>query len=253
MAKALKGKISYCVKTDRGLCHNVNQDAVAAFVREELGLFVLSDGMGGHSRGELASRSIVTEFEAYWQKLSAVSYMPDFQTLSGHVRQVITNVNSSIYEQYNQGQVCGATVIALLIKGSCYAFFSVGDSHIYHCADRKCSLLTVDDIWDTLPSTLNHYSQAEIMANKSHGKLTQAVGTKEEINIHVGTSRMSGKQTFLLCSDGLYKFCEEKQIEKGLKSIRAENGVQKSMDYLMGKVFENGAGDNVSAILVRVE
>ncbi len=103
MSKALKGKISYCVKTDRGLCHNVNQDAVAAFVREGLRLFVLSDGMGGHSRGELASRGIIAEFEIYWQKLSEMSYTPDFQTLSGHVRQVIANANSSIYAQYNQG------------------------------------------------------------------------------------------------------------------------------------------------------
>lgn len=253
MSKALKSKISYCVKTDRGLCHNVNQDAAAAFVREGLGLFVLSDGMGGHSRGELASRGIIAEFEIYWQKLSEMSYTPDFQTLSSHVRQVIANANSSIYAQYNQGQVCGATVAALLIKDDCYAFFSVGDSHIYNYANRKFILLTVDDIWDTLPSTLDRYSQAEIAANKSHGKLTQAVGTKEEINIHVGTSRINGRRSFLLCSDGLYKFCDKKQIEKGLRSIRSEGGVQKTMDFLMGKVFENGAGDNVSAILVRVE
>lgn len=253
MSKALKGKISYCVKTDRGLCHNVNQDAVAAFVREGLGLFVLSDGMGGHSRGELASRGIIAEFEIYWQKLSEMSYTPDFQTLSGHVRQVIANANSSIYAQYNQGQVCGATVVVLLIKDDCYAFFSVGDSHIYNYANRKCSLLTVDDIWDTLPSTVKRYSEAEIMANKSHGKLTQAVGTKEEVNIHVGTNRINGRQSFLLCSDGLYKFCDKKQIEKGLRSIRSEGGVQKSIDFLMAKVFENGAGDNVSAILVRVK
>ncbi|MBD5479349.1 MAG: serine/threonine-protein phosphatase [Lachnospiraceae bacterium] len=253
MSKALKGKISYCVKTDRGLCHNVNQDAVSAFCTGRVGLFVLSDGMGGHSRGELASRGIIAEFEIYWQKLSEMSYMPDFQTLSGHVRQVIANANSNIYAQYNQGQVCGATVVVLLIKDDCYAFFSVGDSHIYNYANRKCSLLTVDDIWDTLPSTLGRYSQAEIVANKSHGKLTQAVGTKEEVNIHVGTNRINGRQSFLLCSDGLYKFCDKKQIEKGLRSIRSEGGVQKTMNFLMGKVFENGAGDNVSAILVRVE
>ena len=253
MSKILKGRISYCVKTDRGLCHNVNQDAVAAFAREGLGLFVLSDGMGGHSRGELASRSIVAEFEIYWQKLSEQTYMPDFQTLSNHIRQVIANVNSSIYAQYNQGQVCGATVIVLLIKGDCYAFFSVGDSHIYRYGGRRCSLLTVDDGWDMLPSTLNRYSQAEIAASKSHGKLTQAVGTKEEVNIHAGTDRMNSRQTFLLCSDGLYKFCDEKQIKKGLRSIRSEGGIQRAMDFLMGKVFENGAGDNVSAILVKVE
>lgn len=253
MSKVLKGRISYCVKTDRGLCHNVNQDAVAAFAREGLGLFVLSDGMGGHSRGELASRSIVAEFEIYWQKLSEQPYIPDFQTLSNHIRQVIVNVNSSIYAQYNQGQVCGATVIVLLIKGDCYAFFSVGDSHIYHYGGRRCSLLTVDDVWDTLPSTVDRYSQSEIAANKSHGKLTQAIGTKAEVNIHVGTDRINGKQSFLLCSDGLYKFCGEKQIEKGLRSVKSEGSVQRAMDFLMGKVFENGAGDNVSAILVRVE
>lgn len=252
MFHSFEGKIIYSAKTDRGLKRNVNQDAIAAYTRGNLGLFVLSDGMGGHSRGELASQAIVQEFDKYWQQLVVCNPLPDFQTLVTHMQQLIMVANNYVFVNYNRGQICGATVVVLLVLGDCYAVFSVGDSRIYRLKGRKLSQVTTDDIWDLQPDTLINFTPEQIARHESSGKLTQAVGTRPQINIHVITDRMKKGQVFLLSSDGLFKFCEESEIEKELRKVKSEDSMKKVMDTYMRKVFDNGAGDNVSIILVRV-
>ena len=248
----LKGKIIYTAKTDRGLRRNVNQDAIAAFTQEQLGLFVAADGMGGHSQGELASKALITEYQDYWEMLIEQPEIPEFDVIVEQIQEVLLKANRKIYEHYNQGQICGATAVILLIMGERYAIFSVGDSHIYSWVKRKYRLLTVDDIWDTQPSTVSNYTPEEIAANSKRGKLVQAVGTGPDINIHISMDRILKGQVFLLCSDGLYKFCEDSYLKRHLKRILSEKSMQETLDLFMKRVFENGAGDNVSVILVKV-
>ncbi len=246
-----KKEILYCAKTDRGLCRNVNQDAAAAFVQGDLGLFVLSDGMGGHSRGELASAWIVKGFETYWKKLFAVG-LPAFQDLVAQVRQQLYLMSSQIQEQYNREQVCGATAVVLLISGGCYAVFSVGDSRVYTFVRGQCSILTVDDTWDTLPSTVSAFTPEQIALHENHGKLVQAVGTQPQLNIHIRTDKLGRGQVFLLCSDGLFKFCDEEWIAKKLRDAKNESAMEQVMEAYFEEVYRQGAKDNVTAILVRV-
>lgn len=246
-----KKEILYYAKTDRGLCRNVNQDAAAAFVQGDLGLFVLSDGMGGHSRGELASAWIVKGFEEYWKNLLTMQ-LPDFQDLVAQVRQQLYLMNGQIQECYNQGQICGATAAVLLISGSCYAVLSVGDSRIYTCAGGKCSILTVDDIWDTLPSTISAFTPEQIVLHENHGKLVQAVGPQPRLNIHIRTDKLRRGQVFLLCSDGLFIFCDEEWLGKKLRGAKNEITLRQTLETYFEEVFRQGAGDNVTAILVRV-
>ena len=148
MSKKLGTGMIYEVRTDRGLCRNVNQDAVAAFVKGTTGLFVLADGMGGHSRGELASGTVAARFQSFWQGIIKGGLLSDFQMLFVQVKDVIIDVNREIYERYNQGQICGAAVAVLLIVDGCYASFSIGDCRIYTYTRRRIRRLTVDDIWD---------------------------------------------------------------------------------------------------------
>lgn len=241
----------YGLKTDRGLYRNINQDAVWAGVKDGLGLFVLSDGMGGHSRGELASNAVTEAFAAYWQQLTQGAE-PEFALLTQQIQQVILQVNQDIFVKYNQGQICGATLVVLLILGDCYAVFWAGDSRLYTACGRKYRQLTTDDIWDLDPFVVRNYSAQEIAQNESHGKLVQAVGTAPSLNIHVQTNRLQPGQAFLLCSDGLYRFCEEKWMKKGLRELRSEESFEKALKEMMSRVYDNGAGDNVSVILVKV-
>lgn len=206
MKDGKKSKITYTARTDRGFCRSVNQDAAAAFAEGDLGLFAVSDGMGGHSRGELASAWIVKGFEAYWEQLKELGRTGDFKTLVSSVQQELCRMNEQILARFNRGQICGATVVVLLIAGNCYAVFSAGDSRIYTCAGGKCSVLTVDDIWDTLPSTLNEYTKEQIRVHENQGKLVQAVGVRPLLNIHVRTDKLRHGQIFCCAVMGCLNF-----------------------------------------------
>lgn len=248
----ITGEILYGLITDRGLCRNVNQDALKAFTAGSLGLFVLSDGMGGHSRGELASNAIVESFSDYWKELGMLSQVPDFNTVVQQLQIVIQKSNQNVFEQYNQGQVCGATLVVLLIYYDCYAVFWVGDSRIYSMCGRKFGQITVDDVWENQPFIVQNFEPEEIMRHESYGMLTQAIGPKLDIVIHVNSGKIQKGQKFLLCSDGLFKFCDEKGIKKLMSKAQSEKSIQDALEKMKELVFENGAGDNVSMILVRV-
>jgi len=252
MFQKVTGKITYCAKTDPGLNRKINQDAIAIFTKDQLGLFVLSDGMGGHSRGEIASGTITAQFGSFWENIINQPQEWDFPVLTDMVQQQIENVNRNIFFNYNQGQICGATAVILLVYQDCYAIFSVGDSRIYSCEGKTTHILTVDDIWDNLPEITQSMSREEILKNPKSGMLVQAVGTAPDVNVHVGTNRLKKGQKFLLCSDGLFKFCSEEFIIEKLQKIRSEKDMEKAMEQYLQNVYENGAGDNVSVILVKV-
>lgn len=242
MSKKLGTGMIYEVRTDRGLCRNVNQDAVAAFVKGTTGLFVLADGMGGHSRGELTSGTVAARFQSFWQGIIKGGLLSDFQMLFVQVKDVIIDVNREIYERYNQGQICGAAVAVLLIVDGCYASFSIGDCRIYTYTRRRIRRLTVDDIWDNLPEVTETYAKEEIAVHRNSGKLTQALGVKTTVSVHVRTDRIVKGQKFLICSDGLYKYCTEERVIRYMGNIRSERTLQKAADQMLRKVFEEGAG-----------
>ncbi len=251
MSKKSCVKLHYLVKTDIGSKRTVNQDSVAAFVTEEAALFVVADGMGGYSQGEVASGEVVSACREYWDKnkdfLSEKPFLDCLQDLETMLRKV----NIKIHEEYNQSQICGSTVVLLFVVQDCYAVLSVGDSHAYSYANGCFSTLTVDDVWENLSSTRQRFSAEEIEEHRNKGKLVQAIGTTEEINPYVHTGRMKGNQTFLLCSDGLYKYCSEDYLEKQLKKVKSEKSMNTVMQRYMDCVYKNGAKDNISIILVR--
>lgn len=252
MLRKLSGKILYGSKTDRGLCRNVNQDAIWGAARDNIGLFVLSDGMGGHSQGELASNAIATAFQNYWMQINSMGQLPEAPIMEEQVQQLLLWVNEDVYHRYNQGQICGATVVVLLVYGENYRVFWVGDSRIYTVYFGGKQQITVDDIWDLDPETVRRYSEAEIQQSANNGMLTQAMGTSSIVNIHTLAGRIKPGQVFLLCSDGLYKYCDGKSIYKIMKAFKSEKCIPKVLQQLMDIVFANGAGDNVSIMLIKI-
>ncbi len=246
----IKEEILFFEKTDCGSCRQINQDAIASFVNQGCGLFVVSDGMGGHSHGELASREIIAQMNNLWQRFWTEETLPDFHMLVTLVKNELRQANELIYRKYNAEQICGATVVVLLIVKDCYAIFSVGDSKIYQYSNRQLSVMTVDDIWDTLPETVARYTPEEIANHRNRGKLVQAMGIELDVSIHVQTGRLGKKEVFVLCSDGLYKYCDEKVIEKGAKRVYKGKSMEEVSQTFIKSIYENGAKDNISYIIV---
>lgn len=240
----------YSVISNKGLVRETNQDAIAAYVYKNIGLFVVADGMGGHAAGEKASATIIEKMDIFWKAKLQEEFRIDFMDWVRDIRFAIEEANKEIFMNYNQDQVCGSTIVAVLVYGIHFATFSVGDSRIYSVDKFKINQLSVDDVWDNLIDVKAEFTEEEIKNHKNHGKLLNAVGIDKKIKINVTIDNLKKNQKLILCSDGLYKYCDEKYIGMCLALARNDKAINKATEKIFNKVIQNGARDNVSFIIV---
>lgn len=249
-------RIEYCGISDKGAVRELNQDAIFMDVNEDTALFAVADGMGGHMYGEAASGIIVEQLRQWWDERHAVSHktgnLEDMDKVVCSLREQIIYANSVIHEQYNNGaDVCGSTLVVLLIWGSSYCIFSCGDSRVYYAKGRRCEQVTVDDVWENQPHIIAEYEPRQIREHAYYGRLIRAVGVSENVILKEQINVLESGGRFLLCSDGLYKMCPKKEIEKTLRRYKGNRNGDKLLERTMRRVYADGARDNVSVILVK--
>lgn len=245
-------RIEYSSISDKGLHREVNQDAIFAKVNGHMAMLAVADGMGGHSYGEKASEIIVTELEKCW-----VSFLDlencQFNKLVDEIILYLEHANQMIYEGFNRESICGTTIVLLFIYGNSYCTISAGDSRIYTKEGFILKQITSDDVWENQLDVIHNYKKKEILNHSSYGKLVSAVGIKPSVSLNVRTDLWENKVRFLLCSDGLYKMCTEKEIRKILGSYKGNKNGDIIINKALKMVYDKGARDNVSMILVVCE
>ena len=242
-------KLTATGKSDIGLKREINQDAFCIYQKGDIGLFAVADGMGGYTNGEKASQKVVEELGNWWDLLSPGLYDFDFRKMLTAIEQVIEYANKYIYMEYNQNEVCGTTVTVLFIYKDLYAVVHVGDSRCYLKQGRKWEQVTIDEVWE---NQSNLGSKERMMKeHPNRGKLVNAVGIKENVYCRVITNEIKPDTIFLICSDGLYKFCTDRFMKKCLKKVREQQSATQAIDELIRKVYSNGARDNVSVVVVK--
>lgn len=239
----------YAGLSEVGLVREENQDAIFTDQNGTLGCFCVADGMGGHEHGERASQEIVACIGKWWERVSEPTGVEQFLDLTQTLGESIRSANMNIRNFTVPGTTCGSTVVALLIWGQYYAVLHAGDSRAY-MIDKKGRLnqLTIDDVWENQPEIKIH--KHKLKKYSTYGKLVNAIGANDSPKITVRTDNIGESSGFLLCSDGLYKMVEEKRISKLLKSFR-RLGPEACMEELKQQVYQNGAKDNVSIILIQ--
>lgn len=79
----------YAGKSDIGKVRKINQDAFGVFQKEDAGLFVIADGMGGYDDGEKASQTVVAELSNWWNSFSPILFGYEFQRMMSSIDLVI--------------------------------------------------------------------------------------------------------------------------------------------------------------------
>lgn len=220
--------------TDRGSRDGINQDSVLSLVTEDLAVFCVADGMGGHMHGELASREIVGMLRL-WQRDNKDRQYEKASELFDEIEQVLILANKEIFEKYNAEGPCGSTVVCLVIYGDRYAVYSAGDSRLYKKKKVHMYQVTRDDA-------------------ASNGKLTKAVGVGENLKFNRTTGKTKKNDEFFLCTDGVYKELAPATIKKLPGKVffaRRNKGIDRLMEYIQKEVSKKGASDNHSAIFVK--
>lgn len=239
----------YAGFTDVGANREINQDSILMLSNGELGLFCVADGMGGHLDGGKASRTIVDNLNQWWIDYNLDTFNGDMMKLMLSLEQYLENANKEIISFTPNGQICGSTAVVLLIYKDIYGLISIGDSRVYLKRGFKISQLTVDQTWENQPG--NYISDHKKKQDLRYGKLVNAVGCFNNLNIFSHTDSVKKNSVFALCSDGIYKYVNQQLFRSKIRRAKGDN-LESILVDIKKNVYDNGAGDNLSLILIHV-
>jgi protein phosphatase len=225
--------------THVGLKRGRNEDSF--IMRPEAGLWAVADGMGGHGRGDVASRLATDALRRFdvaptgEARLAAVEAAA--RGASGEMRA---------YAQAEGHAIVGATLVALLIFGGHYACLWCGDSRAYLWRAGVLRQLTRDhsETQDLVDRGVLDPEEAKLWPRR--GVLTRALGAMEAPELDLVSDRWAPGDKFLLCSDGLTGHCDDADLAAAL----GEGDPQSVCDRLIALTLERGAGDNVTLIVL---
>lgn len=246
--------------SDRGLRRHHNEDAF--LVRDDLGLYVVADGMGGHAAGEVAAGLAVSEIERTVEATldAAETTWPDgwdpslpcdsnrlaFASLLAH-RRVTGAVEG---DPALRGM--GATVVtALLSPGrERLTVGHVGDSRAYLFRDGRLELLTSDHSWVHEQVVAGLLSKDAARSHPLKNVVTRALGGAQEPTAEVREHEIRAGDVLLLCSDGLNAMLEDDEVADILRRRLPELRV--AARELINEANRRGGVDNITIILVRL-
>lgn len=225
-------------RTHAGRVRSVNEDAYLE--RPEAGLWAVADGMGGHSDGAIASQMLMNTLEKLAAE-SALSAMVDA------VDEAVLGVNQRLLNMgRDQGTTIGSTFACLVARGRHAVYAWAGDSRIYLVRDRRMRQISRDhsavQLWIRQGLMRPHEAERHPQSNK----ITRAVGASDPLFLEMDIVGVVAGDRFLLCSDGLDKFLSEPDIE----SLITVGDVATSCETLVQATLQNGAGDNVTCVVV---
>ena len=233
---------SSCCET--GFYREQNEDAVLTCAEDGLGMFLVADGMGGLNKGEVASGMLRNGFMALWQeKLQPGRYTLGFREGLELIETELIRINHEIVAHFGTYET-GSTLVLLYVSGPYCACLSCGDSRIYRKRGFRVDQLTQDD---TIENRLGNEDDPE-----EAGKLVEAVGLEERIAYSLNTDRVKHGDLYLLCSDGVYRFVPPGKLKQLLFTGAMASSQEGTIRALVKCVERGGAGDNFSAVAVRV-
>jgi PPM family protein phosphatase len=244
-------------RTDVGRKRSGNEDSLC--VAQDLGLFVVADGMGGHAAGEVASRLAVETIQEWMRKYTrGESTTLVGQPLTGAsdrsnwLLSSIRLANRMIFDAAKGGKEyagMGTTLVAALSIGDRIALAHVGDSRIYRVRDDQITQLSKDHSFVQQQMERGIISAEEAHDSQYRHLITRALGLKESVEVDLVEHDVLAEDLLLLCSDGLSDLLEDEEM---LATIREHaDDLEKSCQALIDRANFKGGDDNVTVLLIR--
>ena len=246
--------------TDIGISKSTNQDSLCVKVikyGDKKAVFAcICDGMGGLSKGEVASATVIEAF-SHWVESELSALCQNGQIEDYIIRQqwekIITAQNSRIMNYgRSQGVKLGTTVCAILLTESRYYILNVGDTRAYEIYDRV-SQLTHDQtvVQREIDSGILTSEQAKTDPRRS--VLLQCVGASSIVypDMYFGDTKYHA--VYMICSDGFRHQITEEEIYNSFSpaALLDVDTMKKNSEYLIELNKSRNENDNISVLLVR--
>jgi protein phosphatase len=240
--------------SDPGPIRRGNEDAFACV--NELGLFVVADGMGGHNAGEVASKLAVEAIVGFIRRTAESDEFswpygidPAMSLDANRLKTAIHLANRRVFreaEAHDDYSGMGTTVVSALIAGHKLVVAHVGDSRLYLRTNGSLKRLTKDDSWAATILAQELGDKAAVAKHPMRNVLTNVLGAREQTEVHVAEVELSGGELLLLCSDGLHSVVEDDDIAKHLGSF---DDLDAAARGLIAAALDAGTRDNVTVVL----
>jgi len=244
--------------TDTGRKRSINEDAF--FRDDETGFYVVADGVGGHNKGEIASRETIDQLRMWvsgarreLDRLVAQLESGDTETIWDIRRLLENGVQSACYMIFGMAELdpekrgMSTTCSALLIRGG-YAFAAhVGDSRVYRVRRRTVLQITEDH-------TLINYKLKQGLitkeeAERASGKnvITRAVGHKDYVQIDTADVDVAPGDRFMMCTDGLHGYLKD---DAEVVELCAEDALDAGAHAAVALANQRGGRDNITVVVI---
>ena len=239
--------------SDIGKKRGRNEDSF--LVNQDLRLFLVADGMGGHSGGEFASRFAVNTVEEVIQSMNTD---PEATVISGvnsdeadfgdRLRYAIQVASQKIYDQAMFDQELkgmGTTIVAAMVDGNKACIANVGDSRVYLVRGSEIKQLTLDHSLVSEQMRAGIISEDDAKKHRFKNIITRSVGYQEEVEIDITYLDLQLGDILVLCTDGLTNMLDDNEILQIVK----ENGIETAARNLIQGANNHGGDDNVTVVL----
>jgi serine/threonine protein phosphatase PrpC len=250
----LKGRVAPSVGglSDVGRVRELNEDNwFWDPLDEDLVLYAVADGMGGHDRGEVASQIAVdTLFKAARDGLSKLSGR-DVPALRDLLREAVQQANRAVVAagEANDSNMGTTLTCALIHKASDAIVANVGDSRAYLLREGKLKAVSQDHSLVAYLVQLGELTAEEARTHPSGNILVRSIGSMPEVEVDVYHVEVKQGDWIILCSDGLWGEISDADIQ----TILRDNGEpQAACRALVDRANEEGGRDNSTLIIARV-
>jgi protein phosphatase len=242
--------------TDLGRKRQLNEDAF--YFDDQLGLYVVADGMGGHAAGEVASHEAVEALYGMVKrgigKLRALVDPVEEADMRAACRLMESAVQAATYFVFSIAEIdreksgMGTTISALLVLGDYAITAQVGDSRIYLVRDGAVEQLTEDHTLIAWQLKQGLITPQEAARSPHKNVITRAVGNREYVQVDTRTVPVTAGVRILLCSDGLHGYLRDEDIPP-VVGLGGDVAVRRFIDI----ANERGGKDNITAILLELD
>jgi protein phosphatase len=245
-------RVTFGQLTDPGRARERNEDSLCAvepadehLLRERGRLFVVADGMGGHARGDVASRVAVETVRAAYYDDGLPHALP------GALGAVVQAANDALCRESRGDDEprMGTTLTMLVIRDGQAFLAHVGDSRAYLIRGRRIQQLTEDHSLVSELVRKGVLTSAEAEHHPSAHVILRALGTAEDVPVELhGPLALLPGDRLVLCTDGLSRTVADHEIGR----LARARSPRRACERLVSLANRRGGPDNITLQVIRI-
>jgi protein phosphatase len=242
--------------TDVGRRRPHNEDSLLC--DDDMGLYIVCDGVGGNAKGEVASAESVDLVQSWvrrWRATLDAHRQEPSEENANLVRRLLESaVQSACYMVFGMGQLdprqkgMSSTLSSLLFSADIGFIAQVGDSRVYLARGGKVVQLTEDHTLINFRLKLGLITPEEAASAPGKNVITRAVGHQDYVEVDTLDIKAEVGDRFMLCSDGLHGYLQDGELEELLAGDRNEVA-----ERLIALANDRGGRDNITVVVVDIE